>query len=264
MHTHTFLVYIYLFFSPFTISKYPIQYILFNKVFLIFNKRHTHFDRITLFCCFCCCFYFSFVFNFPLFKLIYYFYTPYFITPTICPPTVPHPIPPTCLHMDVSTPHPTWLLKSLGLPVSFGLGASSLNEHRPGSPLQYMCWGPHISWCMLPVWWSSVWEISVVQINWDCWSSYRITLLSFFHPSLIQQQGSVSCFCPMVGCKYLHLTLWAAFWVFQRAVMIGLFLWAFHGPSNSIRPWELPLSWIPLWACHCTFFSSGSSPFPSL
>jgi hypothetical protein len=27
---------------------------------------------------------------------------------------------------------------------------------RPGSPLLYVCWGPHISWCMLPAWWSSV------------------------------------------------------------------------------------------------------------
>jgi hypothetical protein len=24
------------------------------------------------------------------------------------------------------------------------------------------------------------------------------------------------------------------------------------------------LTWIPLWACHWTFFSSSSSPFPSL
>jgi hypothetical protein len=32
-----------------------------------------------------------------------------------------------------------------------------------------MCWELHISWCMLPVWWPSVWEISGVQINWNCW-----------------------------------------------------------------------------------------------
>jgi hypothetical protein len=31
-------------------------------------------------------------------------------------------------------------------------------------------WGPHISWYMLSAWWSSVWEISGVQIDWDCWS----------------------------------------------------------------------------------------------
>jgi hypothetical protein len=46
---------------------------------------------------------------------------------------------------------------------------------------------------MLPVWWSGVWEISGSRlINWDCWSSYRIALLSFFQPSLIQQQGSAA------------------------------------------------------------------------
>jgi hypothetical protein len=46
--------------------------------------------------------------------------------------------------------------------------------------------------------------------------------------------------------------------------MIGPILWALHSLSNSVRPWDLPLSWIPLWACRWTFFSSGSSPFPSL
>ena len=30
-------------------------------------------------------------------------------------------------------------------------------------------------------------------------------------------------FCPLVGCKYLHLTLSAACWVFQRVVMIDPF-----------------------------------------
>jgi hypothetical protein len=57
--------------------------------------------------------------------------------------------------------------------------------------LYCMCVGSLISTrYLLSVWWSSVWEISGVQINWDCWSSYRITLLlSFFLPSLIQQQG---------------------------------------------------------------------------
>jgi hypothetical protein len=97
--------------------------------------------------------------------------------------------PVSCLHVDVPIPHPTWLLNSLGPPVSWGLGASYLNEHRLGSPLLYMCWGPHISWCMLPAWWSSVWEISGVQINWDGWIFYRVAfLLSFFQLSLIQQQ----------------------------------------------------------------------------
>jgi hypothetical protein len=68
----------------------------------------------------------------------------------------------------------------------------------------------------------------------------------------------------LVGWKYLHLTLSAACWVFWSVVMLGPFLWALYSPSSSARPWDLPLSWIPIWVCHWTFFSSGSFPFPSL
>jgi hypothetical protein len=90
-------------------------------------------------------------------------------------------------------PDPIWFLNSLGPLVSWGLGTSFLNEHRPESPLLYVCWGLHISWCMLSVWWDSVWKISSIQISWDCWSSYRIILLlSFFQLFLIQQQGSAA------------------------------------------------------------------------
>jgi hypothetical protein len=53
--------------------------------------------------------------------------------------------------------------------------------------------GASYQWCMLYIWWSSVWEIPGVQINWYCWSSSRIALLlSFFQPSLLQQQGSAA------------------------------------------------------------------------
>jgi hypothetical protein len=37
-----------------------------------------------------------------------------------------------------------------------------------------------------------------------------------------------------------------------------------HSIRNSVRSWGLPLSWIPLWDCCWIFFSSDSSPFPSL
>jgi hypothetical protein len=74
----------------------------------------------------------------------------------------------------------------------------------------------------------------------------------------------VSCFCPLVGCKYLHLTLSAACWVFRGAVIIVPFLWVLHSLSNSVWLLDIPLSWIPLWASRWTFFCSGSSPFPSL
>jgi hypothetical protein len=145
-----------------------------------------------------------------------------FYSPHLRPPsnhsTSHIPPQPPYLHIDVPIPYSTWPLNSLGPPVSWGLGASSLNEQRPRSPLLYVCWRPHISCCMLSVWWSSVSEISGEQVNWDCWSSYRVALfLSFFQPSLIQQLTEVSCFCPLVECKYVHLTLLAACWVFRRA-----------------------------------------------
>jgi hypothetical protein len=110
---------------------------------------------------------------------------------------------------------------------------------------------------MLPGWWISVWEISKVQVSWDCWSSYRVAalLLSFFQLFPNSTTG-VSSFCSLVECKYLHLILSAACWVFQRAVTIDPFLWAHHSLSNSIRPWDLGLSWIPIWPV-------TRPPFPS-
>jgi hypothetical protein len=197
-------------------------------------------------------------------KLIFFAFPILFLT-SIHLPTVPHPIPPPHLPVSMWTyppPHSSWPLNSLGPPVSWGLSASSLNKHRPWSPLLHVCWGPHMSWCMLSVWWSSIWEILGIQINWDCWSSYRIALpLSFFQRN---SSTGVNCFCPLVGWRYLYLTLSAACWIFWRAVMIGPILWVFHNLDSSVRPWGLPLRWIPLWACHSNFFSSGSSPFPSL
>jgi hypothetical protein len=68
----------------------------------------------------------------------------------------------------------------------------------------------------------------------------------------------------LVGWKYIHLTLSSACWVFQSAVILCPFLWVLHNLSNSVRPWDLPLSWIPLWVYCWTFFSTVSSPFPSL
>jgi hypothetical protein len=127
------------------------------------------------------------------------------------------PIPPS---MWMPPPlHPTWPLNSLGPPVTC---ASSLNEHRPGSPPLYVCWGPHISCCMLLVWWSSVWEILGVQINWDCCSSYWITLLlSFFYPSLIPQQGSAASVHWLGANICIWLSCFLGLW---RAVMIEPFL----------------------------------------
>jgi hypothetical protein len=138
---------------------------------------------------------------------------------------------------------------TLGPTVSWRLGATSLTELRHSSPLLNMCWGLHISWYMLPGWWSSVWEMSGVQVNWDCCSSYRVALLLRFFQLFPKSTTGVSSFCSLVGCKYRHLS--ASCWVFWRAVMIGLYLWALYSlsQSNSTRPWSLLLSWIPLWLC---------------
>ena len=65
-------------------------------------------------------------------------------------------------------------------------------------------------------------------------------------PAFPNSTTEVSSFCQLVGCKYLHLSLSADYWVIQRAVMIGPFLWAHHGLSNSVKPLGLCLSWIPL------------------
>ena len=138
---------------------------------------------------------------------LFFFYIPDFIHPCLpsdCSTT--HTSSPTlCLYLD--SPIPLHLTSKLPGTSSL-LRASSLNEHRPSSHLLYVCWWSHIRWCILPVWWSSVWEILGVQNNWHCWSSYRIALLlSFFQPSLIQQQ---------VSAASVHwLVAIACIWLFQ-------------------------------------------------
>ena len=75
----------------------------------------------------------------------------------------------------------------------------------------------------------------------DCFTSHTSS------PSSVSTRVSPT---PLVGCKYLHLTLSAAYWVFHSEVMLGPFLLAlFVSLSNSVRTWGLPLSWIPIWAC---------------
>jgi hypothetical protein len=156
--------------------------------------------------------------------MLWFLHTPDFI-PLHCRFTLPlsSPLPVFTRMSPQPIIHPTRPLNSLGTLVFWGLGASSLPEPRPSSPLLYMCWGPHISWCMLPNWWSSVWEISGVQVNWDCWSSYKVTLLLSCFQHFPNSITGVSSICPLVGCKYLHLTLLAACWVFQSVIMIGPF-----------------------------------------
>ena len=85
-----------------------------------------------------------------------------------------------------------------------------------------------------------------------------VGILSFWD---IYISVSINYICPfMYGLPHSGYILY----FLLLSVMIVLFLWVLHSFSNSVRPWGLPLSWIPLWACHWTLFSLGSSPFPSL
>ena len=130
------------------------------------------------------------------------FYSSDFILLPVHSPPVPHPTPlfsPSsprgCLQssnpsppVQPSNPYSTRPPHSLGSQVSWVLGASPFTEARPGSPLLYMCCGPHMSWCMLPGRWLSVWVISGGQVSWDCWTSYGIALLNFFQGICIKFQ----------------------------------------------------------------------------
>ena len=123
------------------------------------------------------------------------------------PPRVPYPIfPPPCLQENAPT---TGDPPSLGSQVFRGLGLSSLTKTRPDSYLLYMCQGPWASSCMLPDLWLSAWEISGIQVSWDCWSSYGVSLLNFFQPFPNPTTG-IPDFSPLVVCKYLHLSQSAA------------------------------------------------------
>jgi hypothetical protein len=183
------------------------------------------------------------------------------------PPTIPpsnssstHSYSPASKTM--SPPNPTPRCQASPLPgASHLLRVRCLFEARPGSNLLYMCWGSHISWCMLPGWWLSVREISRVQVSWDCWSSYGVALLLSFFQTFPNPTTGIPDFSPLAGCKYLCLSHSAACWAALRAVMLGFCLQGLHSLSNSVRPWSLPFSWIPIWACHWISFPLGSSPF---
>jgi hypothetical protein len=136
--------------------------------------------------------------------------------------------------MEAPTPHPIWPLNSLGPPVSWGLGASSLNEHRPKG-LYCMCIGGLILACVCCLFGGPVLERSLGS---------RLGLLVLLQDRLSPQLLSaspnsttgLSCFCPLVGYKYQHLTLSAALWLFQRAVMLGPFFESFIA---SVIVWGL-------------------------
>ena len=92
-------------------------------------------------------------FSFFFFDIYLFFYSKYFILifnmSTVLLFHISYLLPIPLSPGGCPTVHLTWPLNSQGPQVSWGLGTASLNEHRPGNPLLYVCWEPHISWCIL-------------------------------------------------------------------------------------------------------------------
>jgi hypothetical protein len=107
-----------------------------------------------------------------------------------------------------------------------------------------MCWEPHFSWCMLPGWWSSVWEISGSKL-----------IETACPPTGLLSSSSPSCSFSLMQPQGLGVSIcnWLSY-------LLG-FSEGSHTRLLSVRPWSLPLSWIPIWTCHWTSCPSMSSPF---
>ena len=150
--------------------------------------------------------------SFFYYSLIFFYFTVQTLSPfrsTLWLFHIPHLLPPS---KRMSTP-PNSIRSPhlLGPQVSWQLGASSLTESWSGNPLLCMCWGPHISWCIVPVWWLSVWEIPGVQVSWDGWSSMG----SLYSSS----SSSYSLIQPLLSPASVHwLGVNICIWLFQMLV----------------------------------------------
>jgi hypothetical protein len=113
--------------------------------------------------------------------------------------------------LDVPNPHPTWSLNFLGPPSSLlRVRCIILNEHRPSSPLLHVCWGLHITLCMLfggPVFERSGGSILIENADPPTGSP---TSSASFSLSLIQQQGSAA------SVHWLGATI--CLWLFQLLI----------------------------------------------
>ena len=144
-------------------------------------------------------------------KWIYIFYYFYFFFTVQLLPLSQYPLPQFLipfLLLPVSKRMSPLLTKpphSLGTQVCWGLVALSHTEARPSNPLLYMCWEPLTSSFMLSGWCLSVWEISWVQVSWNCWSSYMVALLLRSFQPFPNSTTGITDFSPVIGCEYLHL-----------------------------------------------------------
>ena len=137
--------------------------------------------------------------------------------------------PPPCLNVAIPISHANWPLNSLGPPATWGLGTSSPNEHRPCSPLMYVCWWPGISWCRLPfggpVFERSL-ESRLIETSGPTTGSPSSSASSSL--SLIQQQGSSA------SVHWLGATI--CLWLFQLLVQ------SFRGQSDLAPFCELTIA----------------------
>jgi hypothetical protein len=148
---------------------------------------------------------------FPPPSTLWLFHIPHLLATPLSPHACPHS-------------YPNWSLNSLGPPVFWVLGASSLNEHRPSTVCVLGClMSASVCWLVGgPVCERSQGSRLIETVG--PLTGSPLSLLSFLQPPLIQQQRSTA----------------------------------------SIRSWYLPLTWVALWACKWILFFSDSSPFLSL
>jgi hypothetical protein len=124
--------------------------------------------NITFFSIFTILFYFL---NLILFVIHFLHYIFHSLPLPINDATVPHPTPPpqpTPSPHECPQPPPPHLTSELPGALSLLRVRCFISEWTPGSTgntVLYVYWLPHISWCMLSVWWSSVWGISGSRIN---------------------------------------------------------------------------------------------------
>jgi hypothetical protein len=154
-------------------------------------------------------------------KLIYFLHSIFYST---------HPHPSNCstshtsyLHLNVPTLPSHLTSKLLGPPslLRFGYIIYEWTQTRKSSTV-----------CVLGASYQLVYAVCLmVQCLRDLRGPHLLRLLVLIqgHPSpqllsaFPNPTTGLSCVCPLVGCKYLHLILSAACWVFGRAVMIGPF-----------------------------------------
>jgi hypothetical protein len=165
----------------------------------------------------------------------------------IHPPTAPHPTLPPLLILSPRgcSHHPPHLTSILSGASSLPRARCTISERtQPGSPPLFVCRGPSHQ---------LVHDIHlVVQLLKDLEGPDQLRLLVFLQNRPSPQLLSV--FPQFNNTGHLPLSIG---WVEITAsdsfscllglsgtvAMIDPFLWALHSLSNSVRPWDLPLSW---------------------